>query len=236
MGYCAAVTYRDELEAAQSRADALERELSDARDKIASLEGKKTGAVREGNETALAIRGPGALERVGSHRWMGSPMRLELDYVLEGEMPESGYTELVEVVRKAFGNVGQVTLLPGSLTWSSTPTQGSTINPYVTLYVTVRDRRTRIVLEERLGMLAGGIYGGIGGGIGGGGIMLPIAVAWANPVLLAFSLPAWIGGISYLCFKMYRSQARKRAARFERLADRLVEIAERHIAAAEENE
>lgn len=220
------MTYRDELEAALARADALERDLSDARDKIASLEGKKT--------ELAPVRG--ALERVGSARWLGAPMRLELDRVLEGEMPQSGYTELVEIVRKAFGNVGQVTLLPGSLTWSSILSQASTINPYASVYVTVRDGRTRIVMEERLGQLAGGIYGGIGGGIGSGGIMLPLAVAWANPLLLAVTLPAWIGGISYLCFKVYRSRARKRATRFEKLADRLVDIAERHIASAAANE
>ncbi len=221
------MTYRDELEAARARADALERDLSDARAKISSLEEKNT---------ALAVRDQHALERVGTARWLGAPKRLELDRVLEGEMPEAGYTEIVEAAREAFGNVGQVTLLPGSLTWNSTTPQPNTVFSPASVYITVRDGRTRIRMEEKLGQLAGGIYGGLGGGIGGGGIMLPIAAAWVSPVLLAFTLPAWIGGISYLCFKLYRRQARKRATRFETLGDRLVEIAERHIAAARADE
>ena len=221
------MAYRDDLEATQARVTALEKELADAHAEIARLEGDESQALVKVGGQALERATPDESRSPG---WLGAPIRLELSRVLEGEVPEAAYSELVEAMRQALGSVGTVSVLPGSLAWASNaPANG--IGPFVNIYFTMRDGRTTIRVEEKLGSLAGGIFGGVGGGVGGGGLMLPIATLWISPLLVPLAVPLWLGGVYAGCRALYRRSARKRARKLEKLLETLVERSEHHIAA-----
>jgi hypothetical protein len=216
------MTYRDDLEAAQSRIVALEKELDEERSKSQALVKAKSG--------------PSALVRSASgsssaQKWLGAPTKLELERELEGELPESAHTELVECIRRKVETVGTTTVLPGSLAWSAGTHHKST-GPFVNVYISWRDSKTIIRVDDKLGNLAGALYGGIGGGVGGGGIMLPIAAAFVSPWLLPITIPAWLGANYVVCRRLYRASSSKRAERLEQLLDELAEIARRHQDAA----
>ncbi len=220
------MAYRDELEAAQARVRSLERELADV------------SAVEEAKSLALVKVGPTALARSeaeisSANAWLGAPIHLSYSRVLEGEIPESAHTELVEKMRTAMGNVGTTTVLPGSLAWT-TIAQNNSFGPFVSVYVTYRDGKTSIRGEQKLSGLAGGIFGGVGGGVGGGGIFAPIALAWVNPLLIPVGLIVWFGGTYWSCRKLYRRSVRKHARVLEQLVVDLVEIAEAHVERATE--
>lgn len=215
------MAYRDELEAAQSRVRSLERELADV------------SAVEEGKSQALVKLGPTALARSeaespSANAWLGAPIRLSYSRVVAGEIPETAHTELVERMRRAMGNVGAATVLPGSLAWT-TIAQNNSFGPFVDVYITYRDGKTSIRAEQKLSTLAGSIFGGVGGGVGGGGIFAPIALAWVNPLLIPIGLVAWFGGTYWACRKLYCRSARKNARTLEELVVDLAEIAETHI-------
>lgn len=219
------MAYRDDLEASQARADALERELAEARDKISELE--------EGPSQALVRTGPSALARGESgspaaRTWLGAPLRLEFIRELDGEIPESAYTEIVERIRSVLSTVGTVSILPGSLAWAATgPSSG--VGAFVNIYITIRDGKTVIRGEEKLGNLAGALFGGVGGGVGGGGVMVPLSIAFVAPVLIVPAIALWLGGTYAVCRKLYRSRTGKRAERLESLIVDIAKIAEKHI-------
>lgn len=224
------MSYRDDLEASQARADALEKELADARSKIAELEG--------GPSRALVRQGPTAMVRgeAGSpaaRTWMGAPLRTEFIRELDGEISEDAYTEIIERIRAAFDNVGSVSTLPGSLAWI-TDNASNGVGPFVSVYFTMRDDRTTIRAHERHGGLAGVVFGAVGGGVGGGGIALPLSLAVISPMILPFSIPIWLGTAYYACRRLFRSRVRKRAEKLESLMDELAEICEKHITRARE--
>jgi hypothetical protein len=223
------VSYRNELDAAHARSQALERELAEARDKIEVLERSPGQALAKLESSELLVRtdasGPVA------RRWLGAPHRLELSRTLAGEVPEAGYVELIELIRQRLNQVGATTVLPGSLAWTAALGHNST-GPHVSVYVTARRGTTSIRIEEKLGNLAGGIYGGLGGVGMGAGIIVPIAAATITPLLLPVAIPLWLGGIYWGCRRIYRGVARKRAVRLEKLLEELSTIAETQIAEA----
>lgn len=216
------MTYRDDLDAAHARVASLERELSEAR---AELNKAESTALVPAGDTSLATTGE---ESTAAMRWLGAPTKLELTRVVEGEIPDSSHTELVECIRVAMGNVGTTTVLPGSLAWAAISHQGG-MGPFANIYITYRDGQTAIRADEKMGNLAGGIFGGIGGGVGGGGIMAPIAAAWITPLLLPITIPLWLGGTYWACRRFYKKGVAKRHAKLETLIDELAAIALEHI-------
>lgn len=227
------MSYRDDLQASQARANALEQELAEARSKISELEGdKKNEALVRVGTNALARGSAGS---PSAKRWLGAPTRLEFARDVEGEVPETSYTELVEAIRAALGSVGAVSTLPGSLAWSATNASNG-LGPFVSVYITIRDGQTVIRAEEKVGNLAGAIYGGVGGGVGGGALFVPISVAIISPWLLPVALPLWLGGTYAVCRKLFRGRVKSRAERLETLIDELVAIAEKHIARADDGD
>jgi len=211
------VAYRDDLDAAQARADALEQELARTRQELA--------LVRAGGETALARGNAGG---AAAPRWLGGPIELAFSREVDGELPTEAHTELVECIRRAIGNAGTTTVLPGSLAWVSS-VGGNQLAPAVSVYVTVRGGRTTIRAEQKLGGLVGGIYGGVGGGVGGGAIVLPVAAVAVSPLLVPVAIAAWLGGVYSLCRRLYRGRAKKHASRLEKLVDDLAAIAARAL-------
>ena len=91
----------------------------------------------------------------------------------------------------------------------------------------VRHGRTRIIVQESLSNLIGGVFGGIGGGMGGGGLgplTALIAGALSAPEALIVLVPAWLGLTYGTARFTYRAAVRRRAAELERAADRLAEV------------
>jgi hypothetical protein len=211
------MTYRDDLDAAHERIEALERELADARREL----GQSRALVRvERRELARAESGRAI------SRWLGAPIRIERVRVLDVAAPSSCHLEIVEYLERQFGIGGRTSTLLGRLEWMTVPASGGT-GPFVTVTVTVSQGQTTIRAEERTTNLAGAIYGGIGGGVGGGAIMAPVGLFFVSPILGALALPLWFGGLYLGCRRLYRRSMGKRDERMEEAVAGLVEIIEK---------
>lgn len=226
------MAFRNDLDAAHSRVSALEQELAETK---AELEGK-----REKESQALVKVGSHALARSEAespvaNRWLGAPTLLGYTRTIEGDIPETAHTELVEKMRLVLGSVGSTTVLPGSLAWGAAASQNG-LGPNVNIYVSYGSGRTKIRADQKLGNLAGGIFGGVGGGVGGGGLVAPIMTMLINPLIVPIAIGAWLGGTYWACRKLYRSRAAVHAGKLEDLLDELVEICERHIVMAADQE
>src|SRR5207302_10732136 len=99
---------------------------------------------------------------------LGGPRTLLCERGVDGEVPDSEWLGMVDEIRRALNNVGQVSQFGRSFSWVATRRGASQRDLEVA--VSVRGGHTRIAIRENLASLIGGIYGGIGGGMGGGGI------------------------------------------------------------------
>jgi serine/threonine protein kinase len=156
--------------------------------------------------------------------FLGAPHVLQFQRVVDGEVPDSEYPELVEEIRNTLGVIGEIDTLSRSLTWRTGAKQGGR-----TVSVTVRPRagRTRIRVQERVGELAGGLFGGIMGGLGGGGGSVAIGVgigAVGAPVAVVLGLAGLVIGSSYgLARVIFTASVRSKTAELTGLIDRLAE-------------
>jgi len=222
------VAYRDELEAAQARARALEQELDEARARIDQLEGRRSKALVKRQTADLARTDVGS----NYSAWAAGPTRIRFEADIEGEVPEEAYQELVEIMRRSVGAIGNASTLGRSLAWSATPQHGAP-DRMVLVTIDSRNQRTVIRVEEQLSILLGRIYGGVLGGVGGGGVMLPILVGLGYPPLIPFALAAWFGGVFGICRKAYAKRARARQEQLSELLDDLVLACRDEISASE---
>jgi hypothetical protein len=219
------VSYRDELDAAHARIAALETDLARTQRELTEAKGGALVKVSGGDQALVRGNAGGQ----AAPRWLGAPAQLRFERELDGECPADAHTEMIELMRRAFGVAGTTTVLPGSLAWSIAGGQNN-LTPTVNIYVTARRGKTKLTLEQRLGQTIGAIYGGVGGGVGGGGVALPIAAAMLSPFAVPVALVAWFGGTYALCRRLYRGRAQVHATRLEKLLGELTEIAAEHIA------
>ena len=167
------------------------------------------------------------------NRWINGPTFLLYERVVEGELPDTEYQALVEEIRRTLNQVGHVSQLGRSFSWSTTRSGKNGLRE-LEIAVSVRAGRTRITLRENLGALIGAIFGGIGGGLGGGG-MGPVlgilgGVLHAGAGLLLI-VPMWLGGVYVTARTFYHRSSSRRAVELEALADRLAEITREMIPA-----
>lgn len=217
------VSYRDDLSAAQSRIEALERELAGTK---AELETSK----------ALVVAKRGSLARRGkesaAERWLGGPTRLDGERVVDGEVEETDYRDIVDHLSDVFGVPGRLSTVPGRLEWTTlTPQQG--IGPQVVMTVTSADGKTVIRGHHRLGNVAGGIFGGLGGGAGLGGAFFPGLLFMVNPIVGAIGMGAWLGGFYFGCRRLFKRSVKKRSRRLEEALDGIAELVEAAVAKRE---
>jgi len=224
------VSYREDRDADQARITALETELTDARKRIAELEGR--------HQQALVLASQGALvrdtERAKSPaaRWLGAPLELALARDFEGAFPTDHFEDLIETIRSIVREPGRAELLRSSMTWTSSTMQKQ-MGPFLMVSVSVRDGVTKLAISDRLTQTAGAIYGGVGGGVGGGTIVAPIALGIAvAPVLAPVFVAAWLGAAWYGCRRIYKRLAKKRATTVQQVFDALVADIEAAIAKA----
>jgi hypothetical protein len=211
------MSYRDDRDADQARIAALERDLAEAQDKLATLQDRQS--------QALVLAGRGALVPGGGNgaatRWFG-PSTLQLARRFDGAFPTDRFEELIERIREITRDPGRTELLRSSLTWFASRGEKST-GPYRVVTVTIRGGATTLTVTDRLAGLAGAIYGGVGGGVGGGGLSLPIIAATAVPFLAPVFILGWLGGVFLGTREIYLRSARRRAVALQQLFDALVE-------------
>ena len=160
--------------------------------------------------------------------WLGSPTVIESEYVVNGEITEAEYDEIVAEVQAALAAEGQVDTLGRSLTWrADKPVLGK--RRAVQVRVTPRGGKTRIQVQERLGELASSIHGGIMGGGALGGLSIILGVGLGMPVgppeVVALFAAGWVGGMWALSRSIFGAVARKKHSDLEQLSDRIAEIA-----------
>ncbi len=168
------------------------------------------------------------------NRWLGGPTRLAYERIVDGEVEELDFPVLVDEIRRELRNVGQVSQLGRSFTWTATPRSGG--GRTLEVIVSVRGGRTRIAVQENLGNLIGGIYGGIGGGMGGGGagpiIGILVGALGVAEVAIPVILPLWLGVTFAVARTSYHYATKRRIAELERLIDRLAIVARELVASA----
>jgi len=167
-----------------------------------------------------------APESIQSNPWVGGPTTIVIERVLDGELPDTEYSVIVDETRRLLKNVGQVSQLGRSFSWVASP--GATRRS-LELVVSVRGGRTRITVQENLAPLVGALFGGIGGGMGGGG-MGPIIGIFVGALhfpgaAMAAIIPLWLGTTYVTARTAYHYSTKRRVQQMERLADRLAALA-----------
>ncbi len=162
--------------------------------------------------------------------WISGPTRLVFERVVDGELPDTEYETVVDEIRLILQDAGQISQFGRSFSWVAARAGSSTgTRRQLEVTVSIRGGRTRIMVQENLANLIGGVFGGIGGGMGGGG-MGPVLGIFAGalhlgPLTVVF-VPIWLG-ITYATARyVYRRMVGKRARELEELADRLATLAQ----------
>ncbi len=190
--------YRGETETLRQRVAELEGELEDARGRIAELEGT----------TRPSERG---------HPLLGGPTRIEIERTFDGELPIEVHEELLELVTKNLGALGQAGTVGRSFTYNVMDPQGGR---FIEVSARPIQGKTVLRLRERLGALAGGLFGGIVGGLGVGGMAgvvaasLALHLGWATP----FVCVAWLVGIWMIVRAGFGAMTRARRRKLEALS------------------
>ena len=176
---------------------------------------------------SLARPTPGntAVGSPGVQRLIGGPTRLLFERVVPVEVPDEEFPTMVEEIRRILQNVGHVSQLGRSFTWTSAV---MSTRRSLEVAVSVRGGQTRIIVQESLSNLIGAIFGGIGGGMGGGGmgpIMGTFASLHISPLGLIAIVPLWLLTTLTVARTVYSRSSRRRAAELEAVADRLATLA-----------
>ena len=167
---------------------------------------------------------------------LGAPRKIELMREVSGELDDEGLERLVPMIQMATDVVGHASVIGRSLAWRTKHVETQSA---LSITVTSRDGRTRVVLTERYGQLAGGLFGGligVGGGIGFGVGKGAVYLGVLGPALFAtlFAIGA-IGGSYLLARSIYRSTVRSRQRRsttlLERVASEVEGVAARQLEA-----
>jgi serine/threonine protein kinase len=158
--------------------------------------------------------------------WLGSPTVIASERLVDGEVSESAYDDIIAEVQATLSTKGQTEILGRSLTWrTADPVLGK--RRAVQVRVTSRGGQTRISVQERLGDMAVTLYSSIlvGGGIGGVATILAIGVSWLGTGLEAALLSAaWVPGMYALTRSIFRGVSRNKRTDLEALGDRIAEI------------
>ena len=193
---------------------------------LAAEVGIAPDVVRSAAES-LARRTPGsiAVGSPGVQRLIGGPTRLLFERVVPVDVPDEEFPTMVEEIRRILQNVGHVSQLGRSFTWTSAVTS---TRRSLEVAVSVRGGQTRVIVQESLSNLIGGIFGGIGGGMGGGGmgpIMGTFASLHVSPLGLIAIVPLWLLTTLTVARTVYSRSSRRRAAELQQVADRLAALA-----------
>lgn len=162
-------------------------------------------------------------------RLAGAPMSIQIERIIEGELPRARLEELVPVIQAATAGQGTASAVGRTLTWNSR-TESSTSARQV--LVSARDGQTVIRIDESFGGLAAGLFGGLIGGVGGG-VGFGLGGALSATLGLGAGLVALplttIAGAYFLARSIFSGQVRRRESAAYVLVDRLAEQVEAAI-------
>jgi serine/threonine protein kinase len=156
--------------------------------------------------------------------FVGAPTDIHLEIIVEGEMPDTEYDVLIDIIQRKVGDVGSAASVGRGFSWTSQSRQGRQIQ----VSILPRHGKTTIRLSESLRNTSGGIFAGIMAGVGGaGGAMVFAATIGAthNPVA---AMAFWVATIatSYLGSRWIYGAVRKSRERSLRsMADALAKQA-----------
>jgi hypothetical protein len=192
------------------------------REAALALDARRTPAV-----VATADGTPDTPGQRAARFWLGASTYLLFERVVAGELPDTEFSALVEVMRAELGQVGQGGQLGRSFSWTTVRAAGSTGRD-VQILVSVRGGSTRITVRENLGQYAGGIFGGVGGGVGFGGFGVVAAVLSAalhRPEAMIVAVPLWLAAVFSGTRSIYHYMVKARRAQLARLTDQLAQLA-----------
>ena len=168
------------------------------------------------------------LEQPRNNFWAGGPTRALFERVVNGELDERDYSEMVDEIRRCMKEVGQVSQLGRSFSWVLNKGQSGLRN--VEVVISIRPGKTRILVQENFNNLLGAVYGGIGGGMGGGGLGPLMGImfgALGMPgITAAFIVPAWLTIVGATARTSYHYAVKRREKSLGELADRLANLAQ----------
>jgi hypothetical protein len=230
---------REEVDAIVKRAAELEASHPTSTmtlggiEQVAAEVGIPAEHVRQAAHSIRRSRSQNAPAQTNHNRFIGGPTRIVFERVVDGELPDSEFLVVVDEIRRHFHDIGQVSQLGRSFAWTTTRAH-SGVRRELEVVVTVRSGTTRIVVQERLANLIGGIFGGIGGGMGGGGLgplmALMIEGMGVHPgFALGMFLPAWLTLTFATARTSYFYASRKRVKSLEAAADLLADVAQEII-------
>ena len=162
----------------------------------------------------------------------GAPTRLYFERFVDGEVDEQDFPVLVEEIRGATQELGQIHTLGRTFTWVLNKGQQSTRN--IEIAVSVRAGRTRIMVSENFNNLIAAVWagGGIGFGAGGlgpiiGGVVKGLAWGGAAAAIL---IPAWLAVVYSGTRFAYAEIVKRREEKLSALMDRLAFVSEELVA------
>jgi serine/threonine protein kinase len=226
----------DEIEAIVNRAAELEvsNPTSSGSMTIGGVEqiardvGIPAALVRKAERTLLRTHSrESPLEQPKNNFWAGGPTRMLFERVVDGELDERDYSEVVDEIRRCLKEVGQVSQLGRSFTWVLNKGDSGIRN--VEIVISIRSGKTRILVQENFSKMLGAIYGGIGGGMGGGGLgpMMGIMFGALNMPgeAAALFIPAWLVLVGATARTSYHYAVKRREKVLSEVADRLASLA-----------
>jgi len=207
-------------------------QMADVRDAAKAVGIKDKYVERALNERRAAeTPAHGIRAGVGEYKnpFLGESTTITYEAIVDGEMRERDFDILVDIIRRALGDVGTVSAVGRSLSWSAPAASGRRTH----ISVLVRDGRTSIYVSERLKELAGGLFGGIMGG-GGGGMIGPsigIGVEAMGSALASVGLVIGSVSLAYTIARtIFTKIVGKRRRMLQELTERLADQARKSIA------
>jgi len=143
---------------------AIERPLTDDEIERAAMD---LGIPRTAMRRALDADAGEIKSGVERSWFLGAPTRVLNETELEVEQSDADREDLLEDIRLELGETGTVETVGKTFTWHLTPTYGGRTRD-ISVRLRSREGRTRLVVEEKMGRQAAGLFVGlgVGGGVG----------------------------------------------------------------------
>jgi hypothetical protein len=186
-------------------------------ERIASEAGIDPARIQEAiAELEAKPRGP--IERL-----LGAPTEIHLQRTLPVSLTPADLEALAVEIRSGAGEVGHVSLVGNTLTWTSASFQRPGAGQ---ITISSLGGETSIRMDAFMGQIAGGLFGGIGGGMGvgaGTGVAAAVMGVTRDPMLATLVAGAFTGASLLLARTIYSAIAVSRRRRLDLLMQRLTD-------------
>jgi serine/threonine protein kinase len=153
--------------------------------------------------------------------------RLTAERNVEGEVDETAYPQIVDVIQEELDLVGHVSTVGRTLTWS--PARQGTESRQIVVTVRPRNGKTELHVEEQIEMSGWRIFVPAWGA--GAGMIFGLAVATMlglqNEAILVLALPGGLFGGFAAVQGMINTKAQNASIQLQRVLDRLTDLLRR---------